>query len=152
MPDEVKSEGLELDLYYNPNDNISMFLVYAFLDTVVLKSQLSILEGLQTAGTSNHSANFQFKYSFKNGKLKGTQIGFNQKYRSKALLNHYFSDLDGDGQADYFPRQVDDPSTNGITKITLEPRWHTLWLEHQFNTIFLVVRKIKSIFLIQYYN
>lgn len=132
--EEVRSEGIELDLYYNPNRNLSIFLGYAYLDTSVLKSSLSVLEGLPTAGTSDHSANFTIKYSFKEGKFKGTQIGLNQKYRSEALLSHYFVDQDGDSQADYIPVLVDDPKTNGNTQILMQPKFNTLWLESQFNT------------------
>ena len=132
--EEVRSEGIELDLYYNPNRNLSIFLGYAYLDTSVLKSSLSILEGLTTAGTSDHSANFTIKYSFKEGKFKGSQIGLNQKYRSAALLSHYFVDHDGDSQADYIPVLVDDPKTNGNTQILMQPKFNTLWLESQFNT------------------
>ena len=132
--EEVRSEGIELDLYYNPNRNLSIFLGYAYLDTSVLKSSLSILEGLPTAGTSDHSANFTIKYSFKDGRFKGTQIGLNQKYRSSALLSHYFVDQDGDSQADYIPVLVDDPKTNGNSQILMQPKYNTLWLEDQFNT------------------
>ena len=134
--EEVRSEGLELDLYYNPNNNISMFLGYAYLDTKILKSALNILEGLPTAGTSDHNLNFTFKYSFKRGNYKGLQLGINQKYRSAALLSHYFVDLDGDNQADYFPVQVEDKKT-GVKSWT-NPRYHTLWLEDQHSTDFFI--------------
>ena len=32
--ESVRSEGLELDLYYNPTKNVSLFLGYAYLETV----------------------------------------------------------------------------------------------------------------------
>ena len=102
------------------------------MDTVVLDSALDVLEGLQTAGTSDHNLNLTAKYSFKRGKLKGFQFGMNQKFRSPALLSHYFVDLDGDGDADYFAREVEDPR-NGSTEIK-QPRYHTLWLEDQYAT------------------
>ena len=51
----------------------------------------------------------------------------NQKYRSAALLSHYFVDLDGDNQADYFSRDVIDPRSGEID--TIKPRYNTLWLE-----------------------
>ena len=44
--EEVRSEGLEFDLYYNPNRNVSIFLGYAYLQTEILKSALDVLEGL----------------------------------------------------------------------------------------------------------
>lgn len=132
----VRSEGLELDLYYNPTNNISLFLGYAYLETLILESALDVLEGLPTAGTSDHNVNFTFKYSFKQGKYKGLQIGMNQKYRSAALLSHYFVDLDGDNQADYIAREVEDPRSGEIT--TLQPRYNTLWLEDQHRTDFFI--------------
>jgi hypothetical protein len=98
----------------------------------VLESALETLEGLPTAGTSDHNVNLTAKYSIKQGKYKGLQFGLNQKYRSAALLSHYFVDLDGDNQADYFPRDVIDPKSNEL--ITLEPRYNTLWLEDQHRT------------------
>ena len=79
---------------------------------------------------------FTFKYSFKQGKYKGLQIGMNQKYRSAALLSHYFVDLDGDNQADYIAREVEDPRSGEIT--TLQPRYNTLWLEDQHRTDFFI--------------
>lgn len=130
--EEVRSEGLELDLYYNPTKNVSVFLGYAYLETTVLESALDILEGLATAGTSDHNLNLTFKYSFKQGKYKGLQLGLNQKYRSAALLSHYFVDLDGDNQADYIPVDVIDPLTGNTT--TAYPRYNTLWLEDQHRT------------------
>lgn len=130
--EEVRSEGIELDLYYNPTPNISLFMGYAYLETLVLESALDILEGLPTAGTSDHNLNLTAKYSFKQGKYKGLQFGINQKYRSAALLSHYFVDLDGDNQADYIARDVLD-KRSGET-ITLQPRFNTLWLEDQHRT------------------
>lgn len=132
--EEVRSEGLELDLYYNPTPNLSLFLGYAYLETTVLKSALDALEGLPTAGTSDHNINFTLKYNFKQGRLKGTSIGMNQKYRSAALLSHYFTDQDGDSQADYIPVAVDDPQSSGSEQIILEPTFNTLWLEDQLKT------------------
>jgi hypothetical protein len=58
--------------------------------------------------------------------LKGFTVGFNQKYRSAALLNNYFTDLDGDGDQDYFTHQVD-----GVDR---DPKYYSLYLEDQFQT------------------
>ena len=136
--EEVRSRGIELDLYANPTDNISIFLGYAYLKTTILQSALDILEGLPTAGTSDHNVNITFRYKFNNGKLKGTTLGLNQKYRSAALLSHYFEDLDGDGQSDYIPVNVEDYASGGNSTITKNPKWHTFWLEDQFNTDFFI--------------
>jgi outer membrane receptor protein involved in Fe transport len=124
--EEARSQGLELDFYYNPTDQLSLFLGYAFLDTTILKSSLKPLEGLTVPGTSKHNLNFQFRYKFNEGNLKGFTVGFNQKYRSAALLNNYFTDLDGDGDQDYFTHQVD-----GVDR---DPKYYSLYLEDQFQT------------------
>jgi outer membrane receptor protein involved in Fe transport len=124
--EEARSQGLELDFYYNPTDQLSLFLGYAFLDTTILKSSLKPLEGLTVPGTSKHNLNFQFRYKFNEGKLKGFTVGFNQKYRSAALLNNYFTDLDGDGDQDYRTHQVDG--------VDLDPKYYSLYLEDQFQT------------------
>ena len=99
--EETRSEGVELDLYYNPTKQLSLFFGYAYLDTIKLKSSLEELIDLTIPGTSNHSANFTARYTFPTGKLKNCFIGANQKYRSAALLNTYFADTDFDGNADY---------------------------------------------------
>ena len=131
--EEVRSEGIELDFFYNPNNAFSLTFGYAYVDTTTLKSSLYYLEGLTTAGTSDHNFNLSLRYKFNDGIFKNTTIGMNQKYRSKALLSHYFEDLDKDGQADYFPVDVDDLESPGNKK-TLYPSYHTLWLEDQYNT------------------
>ena len=122
----MKSRGIELDFYYNPTEQLSFFIGYAHLDTTILKSSLSALEGLTVPGTSKHNINFQCRYKFTEGKLKGFTVGMNQKYRSAALLNNYFTDLDSDGDQDYRVHIVDG--------VELQPVYHKLYLEDQFQT------------------
>ena len=124
--EEARSRGIELDFYYNPTEQLSFFIGYAHLDTTILKSSLSALEGLTVPGTSKHNINFQCRYKFTEGKLKGFTVGMNQKYRSAALLNNYFTDLDSDGDQDYRVHIVDG--------VELHPVHHELYLENQFQT------------------
>ena len=102
--EEIRSEGIELDFYYNPTKQLSLFLGYAHLDTTTLKSSLDVLEGLEVPGTAAHNLNMTVRYSFPwDSKLRGCFVSVNQKYRSAALLNNYFADLDYDGIQDYTP-------------------------------------------------
>lgn len=124
----TRSTGVELDIYYNPVKNISLFFGYAYLDTTILESALDPIEDLTVPGTANHSANATVRYTFTEGPLKGCFIGGNQKYRSAALLNTYYADLDKDGDADYFPLDV---NGDGIDE---QPYSFPLRLEDQFQT------------------
>jgi outer membrane receptor protein involved in Fe transport len=121
--EEIRSQGVELDLYFNPTKQLSLFMGYAFLDTEILKSSLPILEGLELPGTAAHNINVSVRYSFPSfSKLRGCFIAVNQKYRSGALLDNYFTDLDYDGDQDFFV-------TDGK-----EPKYYSLRLEEQFIT------------------
>ena len=124
----TRSTGIELDVYYNPVKNISCFFGYAYLDTTILESALDPIEGLTVPGTAKHSANATIRYTFTDGPLKGFFIGGNQKYRSSALLNTYYADLDKDGDADYFPLDVDG---DGVDE---QPYSFQLRLEDQIQT------------------
>jgi outer membrane receptor protein involved in Fe transport len=125
--EETRSEGIELDLYYNPTRAVSVFLGYAYLDTTYLKSIIPSLEGLTIPGTSNHNFNAQLKYTFTSGKYKGFFCGLNYKYRSAALLNNYFTDINDDRESDYYPEELD-----GDTVVN--PSYFEFKLEDQFST------------------
>ena len=82
-----------------------------------------MLEGLELPGTAAHNINFTARYAFpRSSKLAGCFISVNQKYRSGALLDNYFTDLDYDGDQDFF-------TTNGQ-----DPQYYSLRLEEQFLT------------------
>ena len=138
--EEARSQGVELDLYYNPTDNLSVFFGYAYLDTKILKSSLKPLEGLTVPGTSDHNLNLQLRYKFKQGKLKGITLGCNQKYRSAALLNNYFTDLDNDGDQDFVATDVSyfNPISEETFTVTKDPFYHSLRLEDQHRTDFFI--------------
>jgi outer membrane receptor protein involved in Fe transport len=131
--EEARSKGMELDLYYNPNKNISIFMGYAYLDTTVLTSSLEPLEDLTVPGTANHSANAQIRYTFFDGPLKGWFIGGNQKYRSAALLNTYFADLNYDGEEDFLGLDADE---NGVYEVPAQK--FALRLQDNLQTDFFV--------------
>ena len=121
--EEIRSQGVEFDLYFNPTNQLSLFLGYAFLDTEILKSSLPILEGLELPGTAAHNINLTARYNFpSSSKLRGCFFSVNQKFRSGALLDNYFTDLDYDGDQDFFV-------TNGN-----DPKYYSLRLEEQHIT------------------
>ena len=130
--EEIRSQGLELDFYYNPINQLSIFLGYAYLDTKILNSSLPILEGLELPGTAAHNVNMTVRYSFPySGKLKGCFISVNQKFRSGALLDNYFTDLDYDGDQDYFATTIN----QGLnTEEIRQPEYYSLRLEDQMIT------------------
>ena len=125
--EETRSEGVEFDFYYNPSRELSLFLGYAYLDTTYLYSIIDSLEGLTIPGTSNHNLNAQVKYNFKSGKYKGYFCGLNFKYRSAALLNNYFTDINDDREADYYPKE--DPISGAL----IDPNYFEFALEDQYN-------------------
>lgn len=135
--EEIRSEGLEFDFYYNPFKQLSIFFGYAFLDTTILNSSLDILEGLEVAGTAAHNANIYLRYNFPwESKFRGWFVSLNQKYRSAALLNNYFADLDKDGIQDYTPLVDKDQATildNNGNPVLL-PRYYPVRMQDQFLT------------------
>lgn len=121
--EEIRSQGVEFDLYFNPTSQLSLFLGYAFLDTEILKSSLPVLEGLELPGTAAHNINLTARYNFpRSSMFSGCFVSVNQKYRSSALLDSYFADLDYDGDQDFFV-------TNGE-----DPKYYSLRLEEQHIT------------------
>jgi outer membrane receptor protein involved in Fe transport len=135
--EEIRSEGIELDLYYNPFKQLSIFFGYAFLDTTILKSSLDVLEGLELPGTAAHNANIYLRYNFPwESKLRGWFVSLNQKYRSAALLNNYFEDLDKNGIQDYTPLVDKDQNTvlDNIGNPVRMPRHYPVRMQDQFLT------------------
>ena len=130
--EEIRSQGLEFDFYYNPINQLSIFLGYAYLDTKILNSSLPVLEGLELPGTAAHNVNMTVRYQFpSSGKLKGCFIAMNQKFRSGALLDNYFTDLDYDGDQDYFQEIINEGEDNEEIR---QPEYYSLRLEDQMIT------------------
>jgi outer membrane receptor protein involved in Fe transport len=119
----VVSEGIELDLYYNPTPSLSLFLGYAYVDTYFKESPKGILNDQTLPGTAHHSANLTLRYTFKDGPIKGTYLGVNEKYRSSGLLGTFYEDLNFDAQEDVL----------GLPDGTA-PRTHDIWLDDHLET------------------
>jgi len=129
----VVSEGIELDLYYNPTPSLSLFLGYAYVDTYYTETPGGILDDQTLPGTAHHNANFTVRYTFKEGPLKGWYVGANEKYRSRGLYGTLYEDLDFDGQEDILGLDNDNNGSFNDVGDTA-PRTHEIWLEDSFET------------------
>ncbi|MDP4612069.1 MAG: TonB-dependent receptor [Opitutales bacterium] len=102
---DTNSSGIELDVYYNPTNNLSFFLGYAFSDALFKSGPKDpatggdlVEEGQRVPGTAQHSANFTARYNFKEGTLKGWHVGCNLQYRSKSYYNRLYADVGSDSR------------------------------------------------------
>lgn len=155
---DTQSRGVELDLYYNPSSELSLFLGYAYSDALFqsgpndpVSGQALLQRGQRVPGTAKHSANFTARYNFTDGKLKGTYLGTNLKYRSKSYYNRLYADVGSDsrqrngverdyeggvgplfydGRPDLFPN-VD---SNGEMYDSSSTQFYDIWLDDTLTT------------------
>tara|TARA_A100001015_G_scaffold43346_1_gene47627 strand:- start:606 stop:1553 length:948 start_codon:yes stop_codon:yes gene_type:complete len=155
---DTQSRGVELDLYYNPSKELSLFLGYAYSDALFqsgpndpVSGQALLQKGQRVPGTAKHSANFTARYNFTDGKLKGTYVGTNLKYRSKSYYNRLYADVGSDsrqnngnerdyeggvgpgfydGRPDLFPN-VD---SNGDMYDSSSTQFYDIWLDDTLTT------------------
>ena len=138
---ETQSQGVELDFYYNPTKNLSLFLGYAYVDAVFKDSPKDektgepvVDEGERVRGTAHHSANFTSRYTFTDGKLKGWYLGSNIKYRSQSYYSRLYADIGSDGNGvgddhkDGVPDQTPIVDDNGDPYPGGDPVSFNLWL------------------------
>lgn len=138
----VKSEGFEADIYYNPTSSLSLFLGYAYLDTEITKAPAGIDEGSLYPGTARNTATFTARYTFKDGGLKGWYCGLTQKYRSKSYLGNVYEDIGYSNDKDPSKNRIDFrdgksdvlPITDGVTGDVKQPKKHEVWLDDNFET------------------
>ncbi|CAA6696511.1 MULTISPECIES: TonB-dependent siderophore receptor [unclassified Lentimonas] len=97
----VEVQGIEASLYYNPTRALSLVLSYAYLETEKTKSPLEEQKGDTVEGTAPHSVSFSARYSFRDGRIKGTYVGMTHVYRSKSLYDTYHNITDADGTEDW---------------------------------------------------
>lgn len=154
---DTNSQGVELDVYYNPTRSLSLFLGYAFADATFEDgpddeiSGLPLVEdGQRVPGTAQHSANFTAKYSFKEGQLKGWYLGCNLKYRSKSFYNRLYADTGRDARytssgrlvpggvgPDFYDGRPDlfsNVDENGQVYAGATTKSYDVWLDDTFNT------------------
>lgn len=129
----VVSEGLELDLYYNPTPSLSIFLGYAYVDTYYKETAGGILDDQTLPGTAHHNGNLTVRYTFKDGPLKGWYLGANEKYRSSGLYGTLYEDLDFDGNEDVLG--LDNDNNGSFSDLgDTAPRTHEIWLDDSLET------------------
>ena len=110
---KTRSEGVEVEFYYNPNRNLTFTFAYAYTNYDRIETPAEVAETLgneQIFGHAPHNATLIASYKFdKRGPLKGFSIGANQRYRSKSV-GQQFEDAAGNiiGELEY-----DDEFTTG---------------------------------------
>ena len=107
--DVTLSEGIELDINYNPTRNINFIAsVNHNIDNKILKVNPRVQTWLDENGYDKNELYFlpgrpdfrgsiTGKYSFKSGKLKGLSLGLSQHYRSGSNIGKYYFYFDADG-------------------------------------------------------
>jgi iron complex outermembrane receptor protein len=69
------SQGLEVDLVWQPNNEISLLSSYAYTDARYIKHQPVTRNGKAIPNIPNHSGRFWANYRFPQSQLKGLSIG-----------------------------------------------------------------------------
>lgn len=98
VPGDVsRSEGIEVEFFYNPNENLSFVFSYAYTNL----DALSINENVnprfaQVFGQAAHNALLIGRYRFTDGLLKGLTVGANQQLRSSSTIGEWYIEDDND--------------------------------------------------------
>ncbi|MES2838037.1 MAG: TonB-dependent receptor [Bacteroidota bacterium] len=79
---ETNSKGLELDLVYKPNTNLSVLLGYSFNETKFTKSNIYVI-GSELRYNPKNTANLSINYEFTEGALQNFNIGLISQYFGK---------------------------------------------------------------------
>ena len=125
--DITLSKGIELDINYNPNKNLTFITsINHNIDNEILKvhpkvqdwldeNNYDINDQFELYGRPSYRASITGKYSFKNGKLRGLSFGLAQHFRSSSKLGKYtfnygnesYTDANGNGTFDQNENYVD---------------------------------------------
>jgi outer membrane receptor protein involved in Fe transport len=126
--DVSRSEGIEVEFFYNPTKNLSFVLSYTYnnLDAIEINEQVNP-RFAQVFGQAPHNALLIGRYKFTDGALKGLTIGANQRFRSASTMGQWYIDdqgpektAEGTGQwyeIEFDPEFVTDAFLNYQTKI-----------------------------------
>lgn len=85
----LRAQGIETNLNYNPNSEISLRFSYQTGISDYKETPLDLATGEWVPGTSRHNLRFTGKYTFRDGKLRGTYVGLNQSYASKSFYDAF---------------------------------------------------------------
>ena len=103
--DKTRSDGLELDLTYNPTKRLSFIASYNHSlanEIEELNPIVSNPEDFELFGRPDHRATLTGRYKFTDGKLRGLVIGASQRFRSASVQTRFDLpyDDDNDGNVD----------------------------------------------------
>ena len=134
VPGDIsRSEGIEVEFFYNPNRNLSFVFSYTYnnLDAIKINEHVNP-RFAQVFGQALHNALLIGRYKFTEGVLKGFSIGANQRFRSASTIGQWYNeegieggtedgaDAPGEGtwhEIEFDPEFVTDAFVNYETKI-----------------------------------
>lgn len=97
----LRSRGVESNLNFNPNRSASFRFSYQTGVSDYKESPLGLATDEWVPGTSRHNLRLTGKYTFRDGMLRGTFIGLNQRYASKAFYDAFRLSNISEDVADY---------------------------------------------------
>ena len=103
--DETRSDGLELDLTYNPTKRLSFIASYNHNLANEIEKLHPLVENpddWELFGRPDHRATLTARYKFTDGPLRNLAVGASQRFRSASVQTRFDLDFDdnNDGQVD----------------------------------------------------
>ena len=103
--DETRSDGLELDLTYNPTKRLSFIASYNHNLANEIEKLHPLVENpddWELFGRPDHRATLTARYKFTDGPLRNLAVGASQRFRSASVQTRFDLDFDdnNDGQID----------------------------------------------------
>ena len=98
--DKTRSDGVELDLTYNPLPGLSFIASYNHTlanEIEELDPAVENPEQFELFGRPDHRASLTGRYEFKDGVLKGLTVGASQRFRSATVATRLVLGYDDDG-------------------------------------------------------
>ena len=123
--DKTLSEGLELDMIYNPLPGLSLIASYNYTLANEIEELHPLVENpedFELFGRPDHRATLTGRYKFKSGPLKRLTLGLSHRFRSATTQTRFDLpyDDDGDGNTDRTERVYlkfgDEHSTSAFAK------------------------------------
>jgi len=114
--DISRSQGIEVEFYYNPTRNLSFTVSYAYTDLDAIKINEKVNPRFaQVFGQAPHNLLLIGRYSFNNGPLKGLTIGADQSFRSSSTIGEWYieNDTDAVGEGSWYDIEFDPEFTTG---------------------------------------
>jgi len=113
VPGDIsRSEGVEVEFYYNPTNQLSFTFAYAYINLDAIDVNDAVADEPNAGriyGVAPHYANLIGRYRFTDGALKGFSFGANHRWRSSSEQASYLG-IDGK----YYDVEFDDEHTTGV--------------------------------------